>query len=101
MKSNAFMDIKQVAEYFGVSVSTIRRRIKERKECEGSFPLPVFGFGNIARWRRSDIESWNEVEPEVITVETPAQRNQKLEATHKDLAELGVKVSTNKTLLEE
>ena len=84
--------IKQVADYFCVSVSTIRRRLRERKSGDGSFPIPAFGFNRIARWRRADIENWSEVEPEIITVETPTQRNRKVELAQQGLASLGIKV---------
>jgi len=86
------MNIKEVAAFFQVSESTIRRRLRERKHGDGSFPVPVFGFGRIARWRRADIENWNEVEPEIITVETPTQRNRKVELAQQGLASLGIKV---------
>ena len=89
--TSELMDVKQVAEHFGVSESTIRRRIKERKDGEGSFPVPVFGFNRVARWRRLDIENWNEIEPEIITVETPTQKNQKVKQAQSGLAALGIK----------
>ena len=91
-KDLEFWNIQQVAAFYAVSESTVRRRIRERKNGNGTFPIPVFGFGRIARWRRSDIESWNEVEPEIITVETPAQQNRKVELAQKGLASLGFKV---------
>jgi len=93
MSSNALMDIKQVANFFGISESTVRRRLRDRKNGEGSFPIPVFGFNRIARWHRVDIESWSEIEPEIIMVETPAQKNRKVESAKKGLAALGVNVS--------
>ena len=86
------LNVKQVAFFFGVSESTIRRRIRERKNGDGTFPIPIFGFGRIARWRKSDIESWSEIEPAIITVETPAQQNSKIVAAQKGLAGLGIKV---------
>ena len=87
------MNVQQVADFFQVSTSTIRRRLKERKAGDGTFPIPVFGYGRIARWRRVDIESWNEIEPEIITVETPTMLNRKAEQAQKGLAGFGVKVS--------
>ena len=44
------MNIKQVAEYYSISESTVRRRLRERKNGDGTFPIPIFGFGRIARW---------------------------------------------------
>ena len=90
------MNIRQVAEYYAVSESTVRRRIRERKNGDGTFPIPIFGFGRVARWRRSDIENWSEVEPEIVTVETPTQVNHKIEQAQKGLASLGIKVSKKK-----
>ena len=89
--TSELMNVKQVAEHFGVSESTIRRRIKERKDGEGSFPIPVFGFNRVARWRRFDIENWNEIEPEIITVETPSQTKSRVKAAQTGLAALGIK----------
>jgi len=84
------MNIKQVAEYYSISESTVRRRLRERKNGDGTFPIPIFGFGRIARWRKSDIESWSEIEPEIVTVETPTQRNRKVELAQQGLASLGI-----------
>jgi len=86
------MNVKQVAEHFGVSESTIRRRIRERKDGEGSFPVPVFGFNRVARWRRFDIENWSETEPEIIAIETSAQVSRRVKAARSGLAALGYKV---------
>jgi len=89
--TSELMNVKQVAEHFGVSESTIRRRIRERKDGEGSFPIPVFGFGKIARWRRYDIENWTEIESEIITIETPSQTKSRVKAAQTGLAALGIK----------
>ena len=86
------MNIKEVAAFFQVSESTIRRRLRERKHGDGTFPIPVFGFGKIARFRRADVENFCEVVPEVVAVETPTQRNHKVELAQKGLASLGIKV---------
>ena len=91
-KDQELWNIKQVATFYAVSESTIRRRIRERKNGEGTFPIPIFGFGRVARWRRSDIEIWNEEVPEIISVETPAQQNRKVELALDGLAGLGYKV---------
>jgi len=95
-KDLEFWNIKQVAEYFGVSESTIRRRLRDRKNGVGSFLIPVFGFGKVAKFRRSDVENWSEVEPEIITVETPTQQNRKVELAQQGLAHFGIKVSKKK-----
>ena len=95
-KDLEFWNIKQVAAFYGVSESTIRRRLRDRKNGIGSFIIPVFGFGKVAKFRRSDVESWSETEPEVVTVETPTQANLKIEQAQKGLAGLGIKVSKKK-----
>ena len=41
------MNIQEVAEYFGISESTIRRRLRDRKNGEGSFLVPIFGLPPI------------------------------------------------------
>ena len=97
MSSNALMDIKQVANFFGISESTVRRRLRDRKNGEGSFPIPVFGFNRIARWHRADIESWSEIEPEIIVVETPAQKNRRVESAKKGLTTLGINITKGGT----
>jgi len=91
-----WMTVKEVAEYFCVSESTIRRRIRDRKNGIGTFLVPAFGFGKIARFRRTDVENWSEEVPEIITVETPAQQNRKVELAQKGLADFGIKVSKKK-----
>ena len=64
MKKNSnLFKIQEVAQYFGLSVQSIRRRIKEAKQNKSSFPRPVFGYNRKALWRRPEIESWNELEP--------------------------------------
>ena len=86
------MNVKQVAEYFGISESTLRRRLRDRKNGEGTFPTPIFGFNKVARWRRYDIENWYETGPDIITVESPTQINRKVESAKKSLTTLGIKV---------
>jgi predicted DNA-binding transcriptional regulator AlpA len=63
-KNQNLMTVKEVAEYYGLSVQSIRRRLKESKEKRGSFPSPVFGFGNKRKllFHRSEIEGWKETE---------------------------------------
>ena len=91
-KDLEFWNTKQVAAYFGVSESTIRRRIRDRKNGVGTFLIPVFGFGKIAKFRRSDVENWSSAVPEIVMVETPAQQNRKVELAQEGLARFGIKV---------
>ena len=47
------MSIKKVAEYFGVSIRTVR----EWMEKDSKFPRPFKKFGTL-RFRRSEIEEY-------------------------------------------
>lgn len=63
MSNPNIMTIHEVCRYLNLSIQTVRRRIKERREGIGSFPLSITGSTRKGLWRRSDIESWNESEP--------------------------------------
>ena len=54
------MNIREVAQYFGVSQKTIRRRVADRKNGIGSFPLAIFDCTQKSIWYRSEIEGWKE-----------------------------------------
>ena len=95
-KDSEFWNIQQVAAFFGVSESTIRRRLRDRRNGVGTFLVPAFGFGKIARFRRVDVENWCEEVPEIVTVETPAQQNHKIKVAQEGLAGLGIKVQKKK-----
>ena len=65
MKTNPdLFDISDVCQFFGISESTLRRRIQERKEGTGSFPLPLFKSKHRVLWRKSDIVAWRGEESE-------------------------------------
>jgi excisionase family DNA binding protein len=59
-KSTDLLTVQEVAQFYGVSVQSIRRRIKESKENRGSFPSPVFGYGRKALFHRKEVEQWKE-----------------------------------------
>jgi predicted DNA-binding transcriptional regulator AlpA len=44
---------KQVGLVVGISERKLRAMVSARR-----FPKPVRGLGRIARWRRSDVETW-------------------------------------------
>ena len=50
---NDVLSIKEVAEYFGVSIRTVRTWLKK----DDSFPRPFKKFGTL-RFRRSEIEKY-------------------------------------------
>jgi len=58
MKSNDLFDIGDICDYFGISEATVRRRIRERKEGIGTFPLPLFKAGCRVLWRKDDVLAW-------------------------------------------
>jgi excisionase family DNA binding protein len=63
-RSTELLTVQEIADYFGVSTQTIRRRIKAAKSKKSSFPSPVFGYGKKALYRRSEVVGWKEtVEP--------------------------------------
>ena len=60
MNSNPdLMNLSEVAAYYMISKSSVRRKVKQAREQQSPFPLPIFGRGCKLRWRRSDIEGWD------------------------------------------
>lgn len=49
--TKSVMNVREVADFFGVSVSTVWRWT-----ADGSIPEPI-KLGGSTRWRRSDIEA--------------------------------------------
>ena len=61
------LDLESVSRYFGLSESTIRRKILETREGRGNFILPLFGSKCRILFRRSDVENWRGEDVEVVT----------------------------------
>jgi predicted DNA-binding transcriptional regulator AlpA len=59
-KSTDLMTLQEVAEFYGLSVQSIRRRLQEAKSGKSRFPRPIFGFGRKALFHRRDIENFTE-----------------------------------------
>ena len=59
-KSTDLMTLQEVAEFYGLSVQSIRRRLKEAKSGKSRFPRPIFGFYRKALFHRRDIENFTE-----------------------------------------
>jgi excisionase family DNA binding protein len=59
-KSTDLLTVQEVAQFYGVSTQTIRRRLKEAKTGKSRFPRPIFGFGRKALFHRRDIENFRE-----------------------------------------
>ena len=65
--SEDLIDLKGVCDYYGLSESTVRRKIRETREGRGNFVLPLFGSKCRIVFRKSDIENWRGEDAEVIT----------------------------------
>ena len=59
-KNQNLLTVEEVAQFYGLSVQSIRRRLKEAKSGKSRFPRPIFGFGRKALFHRRDIESFTE-----------------------------------------
>ena len=96
--SDNLLTLTEVSNYFGLSESTIRRRIRESREGRGTFPLPLFGRNCRVMWRKSDIETWRGDDSEVLHYApllpmyqaTPTKSNAQV---RKELEKLGIKLS--------
>jgi predicted DNA-binding transcriptional regulator AlpA len=64
--SDDLLDLEGICNYFGMSESTVRRKIRETREGRGNFILPLFGSKCRILFRRSDVESWKGEEAEII-----------------------------------
>jgi predicted DNA-binding transcriptional regulator AlpA len=88
--------LKGVCDYFGLSETTIRRKIKDTREGKGNFVLPLFGSKCRIVFRKSDIENWKGEDGEVVTF-TPSlppplpQVEQNNDKIRKGLEALGIK----------
>jgi len=101
VKNKDIYDITDTCNYFGLSESTIRRKVRESRNGECNFPLPLFKSGSKILWRKSDIESWGGEDEEVINF-TPTAISavplptQNLIDTRKRLEKLGISVPHDK-----
>jgi predicted DNA-binding transcriptional regulator AlpA len=59
-KSKDLLTLQEVAQFYGLSVQSIRRRLQEAKSGKSRFPRPIFGFGRKALFHRRDIENFTE-----------------------------------------
>ena len=65
-KSDELMDIHEVAEHFGLSESSIRRRIRASRDGQSNFILPLFGSGYRVLFRRADVLAWQGEDAETV-----------------------------------
>jgi predicted DNA-binding transcriptional regulator AlpA len=94
--SEDLIDLKGVCDYYGLSESTVRRKIRETREGRGNFVLPLFGTKCRIVFRRSDIENWRGEDAEVVTFTSslPPQNPQVVQSdaqVRKGLEALGIK----------
>ena len=95
-KSEDLLNITDLCNYFGLSESTIRRKVRDSRDGQGTFPLPLFRSGCRVLWKKSDIESWNGEDGEVIRYTAsptlPAIQPKTSAQVRKGLEALGVKL---------
>ena len=69
MKSENLFDLADICRYFGLSESSVRRRIRDSRESNGAtFPLPLFERGQRLLWRRCDVEAWRGKDAEAVAL---------------------------------
>ena len=98
-KSNELMDIREVAAYFGLSESSIRRRVRAARNGQSNFVLPLFSSGSRVLFRKEMILSWTGEDAETVFF-TPSQVPSFPQAaqikshaqTQRELRALGVKL---------
>ena len=98
-KSDDLFDLNDMCNYFGLSESTIRRRVRNSRDGNGNFPLPLFASGSRVLWRKSEIESWRGEDAETITFTAtpgpPSVQTRHANQVRKGLEELGIKFTDN------
>jgi len=73
MKNNPdLLDLVGVCAYFGLSESTIRRKVRESRNGVSNFPLPLLRSRCRVLFRKSDIEAWRGEDAETVMF-TPSQ----------------------------
>jgi len=98
-KNDDLFSMADVCEFYGLSESTIRRKVRNSRNGEGNFPLPLFGSGCRVLWRKDDILNWGGEDSEVVRfhhlpVQPPHQpvKTMSNPQVHRELAKLlGVK----------
>jgi predicted DNA-binding transcriptional regulator AlpA len=70
-KSNELFDIHEVGADFGLSESSVRRRVRDSREGRGNFPLPLFKSGCRVLWKKSDILAWSGEDSDILSI-TPS-----------------------------
>jgi predicted DNA-binding transcriptional regulator AlpA len=85
------LTLSEVAAYFMISESSVRRKVRLAREQQGLFPLPIFSKGSKLRWKRSDILEWDGENTEfTFTPSLPLSSHQAVQTkdqaqTHREL----------------
>jgi predicted DNA-binding transcriptional regulator AlpA len=66
-KSPDLFDITDLSNHFGISESTIRRRVRASRNGQSNFPLPLFGSGYRVLWRKADVLAWAGEDSETLS----------------------------------
>ena len=94
-KSSDLWDITEVAAYFGVSESTIRRKVRKSRENGIGFIIPLFSAGSRLLWRKSDVLAWQgegAAEAVMFMPSMPPVLQQSHEQIQNELRRLGVRL---------
>jgi len=65
-KSDDLFDLAEVSAYFGISESTVRRKVRKSRENGCGFPIPLLSARSRMLWRKSDIENWKGEDAETV-----------------------------------
>ena len=91
------MSAAEVADYYKISLSSLKRWVMLSRRGALDFPMPVSPKGNHLRFRKEDILSWGSKignmppeQPAELKIETPAEQKCKNAKVSKDLAKMGV-----------
>jgi len=65
-KSDDLFDLPEVAGYFGISETTVRRKVRKRRETGVGLPLPLLSAGSRLLWRKEDIVNFRGEDAETV-----------------------------------
>ena len=65
-KSDDLFDLSEVAAYFGISESTVRRKVRRSRKNGCGFPIPLLSARSRLLWRKSDILDFKGEDAETI-----------------------------------
>jgi predicted DNA-binding transcriptional regulator AlpA len=56
---NDILTAAEVADYYRISVSSLKRWLMLSRRGTFDFPMPITAKGGLLRWRKEDIEAWS------------------------------------------